>query len=287
MNVPSHLPVVELADGIAGRIQPGDGDAVLWLHGYTVDGSMWGDMWGRLPGWQHIGIDIPGHGASEPLARTGDLPALGRRLGQLCIARDIRHIVAISFGTITATQIAIEFPSHFSTLVLSAPSLAGGPHEKDIARVYSKLVQLYYQFGHGPWMRDVWMKCIIWAGIEKTPGVREELAALVDRHSWEEIKGVAMRLFTEPAQLEDALRRIDASVLVIIGERELPAFRAVAETLNRVVPRCQLLEFADADHLAMVQYPEASARAIEAHLRAHATRVPQIQNKEYRIQNTE
>ena len=272
MSLLSDVPVVELAEGLAGRMQPGDGEAILWLHGYTVDGSMWGDMWGRLPRWQHIAPDLPGHGASEPLDRIGGLPALGQQLGQLCVDRDIRHVVAVSFGTITAIQIAIELPSHFSTIVLAAPSLAGGPHEADIARVYSNLVQLYMQFGHGPWMREVWMKSRIWAGIDREPGVREGLATLVDRHSWAEMKGVAMRLYTQPAQTEDALGRIEASVLVMIGDRELPAFRTVANTLKQTVPDCQEMELADGDHLAILQHPEACAHAIEAHLKAHPAR---------------
>jgi 3-oxoadipate enol-lactonase len=274
MNILSDLPVVEFADGLSGRVQPGQGDKILWLHGYTVDSSMWGDMWRRLPGWHHIGIYFPGHGASKPIDQMGDLATLGRRLGQLCISQEIRHIVAISFGTITATQIAIEFPTAFSTLILSAPSLAGGPQDAEIAQVYVKLFQLYYQSGPGSWMRDVWMGCRVWAGLEKVPGLRETLASLVDRHSWAELQGFAIRLFTQPPQVESALGPIQASALVMIGERELPAFRTVANTLKQVLPRCQLLEFADADHLCMIQYPEAAARAIETHLRAHAVCPP-------------
>ena len=274
MSILSDLPVVELAAGLAGRVQPGEGDKVLWLHGYTIDSSMWGDMWRRLPGWHHIGVDLPGHGASEPIDQMGDLATLGRRLGQLCVAEDIRHIVAISFGTITAIQIAIEFPAHFASIVLSAPALAGGPHEPEIGEVYMRLVQIYLQTGPGPRMREVWMGCRICNGIDQVPGLRASLASLVDRHSWAEIKGYGMLRFTQPPQVESALRRIQAAVLVIIGDRELPAFRTVTQTLQQVLPRIQVREFADADHLGLLQHPELAARSIDAHLRAHAVRPP-------------
>jgi pimeloyl-ACP methyl ester carboxylesterase len=274
MKLLSDLPVIEIAEGLAGRIQPGEGDKVLWLHGYTIDSSAWGDMWRRLPGWHHIGIDFPGHGASQPLTQAGDLPTVGRRLGNLCRAQEIRHLVALSFGTITATQIAMTFPTSFSTVVLSAPSLAGGPQDNDVALAYGKLFQLYRQFGVGPWMREVWMGCQVWAGVDKIPEVKEELASLVERHSWEEMQALTMRHFTHPPQEESALQHIQAAVLVMIGDRELPAFRTVATTLQNVLPRCQLLELADADHLCLFQQPEAAAGAIEAHLRAHAVRPP-------------
>lgn len=282
MTILSDLPVVEIADGLAARIRPGDGDKVLWLHGYTIDSSSWGDMWRRLPGWHHIGIDFPGHGASAPLSQAGDLPTLARRLGNLCMERQIRHIVALSFGTITATQMAIEFPTYFSTVVLSAPGLAGGPQESDIEQLYIKLFQIYYQSGPGPQMRDVWMSGRVWAGVEKVPGLKQSLARLVDRHSWDEMKSFAMRHFTHPPQQESALQPIQAAVLVMIGERELPAFRTVADTLQKVLPRCRLIELADADHLCLLQQPEAAARAIDAHLRAHAVCPPPEPGREKR-----
>jgi len=263
------LPIVQLAEGISGRIQPGAGESVLWLHGYTLDGSMWYDMWPRLPGWQHVAVDLPGHGASGPVEDMVDLPTLGKRLGEMCVARGIRHIVALSFGTITATQMAIEFPSHFSSIVLSAPNLAGATNEPDIPIVYHRLLRYFHQFGKGPWMRHGWMKCRVWTGVEKVPEMREYLASLIDKHSWAEAKGTGMLRFTRPPHTPEALRRIEASVLVIIGDREMNAFKRVAETLRTNIPRCNVLELADGDHLAMIQHPEESARAIEAHLKAN------------------
>ncbi len=268
------LPAVVLDEGLTGRVQPGSGDKILWLHGYTVDARMWLDFWRRLPDWYHVGVDLPGHGGSVPVTDMGDLPTLGRRLGRLCQRQNIRHLVASSVGTITATQIAIEFPSWFSSVVLSAPSLAGGPQEAEIAQVYTKLFQLYALSGAGPQMRDVWMACRVWDGIDRVPGLRQRLATLVDQHSWAEMKGFAMRLYMTHPQPEAALRSIQAPVLIMIGERELPAFREVAGTLTRVLPRSRLLEIPDADHLCMVQYPDAAARAIESHLRAHASHLP-------------
>ena len=41
----------------------GDGPAVVWIDGYTMDSTSWSELWGLLPGWRHLGIDLPGHGA--------------------------------------------------------------------------------------------------------------------------------------------------------------------------------------------------------------------------------
>jgi pimeloyl-ACP methyl ester carboxylesterase len=270
----SELPVVDIDKGMAGRIRPGSGDQVLWLHGYTVDSSLWGDMWERLPGWHHVGIDLPGHGASGPMTDAGDLPTLGRRLGQFCVDRGIRHIVAISFGTMTAIQIAIEFPTYFSTVVLSAPSLAGGPQEPDVQQTYMRLFQLYYTVGTGPQMRDAWMACRVWNGLDKVPGLKEELATLVDRHSWDEMRSFAMKTFVQPAQTQNDIQRVQAAVQIIIGDREMETVRANAEMLTNALPRSERHELTDTDHLCMMQSPDVSARLIDAHLRKHAVHAP-------------
>jgi pimeloyl-ACP methyl ester carboxylesterase len=32
--------------------EAGRGPAVLWIHGYTMDSSVWAELWERLPGWR-------------------------------------------------------------------------------------------------------------------------------------------------------------------------------------------------------------------------------------------
>lgn len=272
----SDLPTTELMDGIAARIQQGVGDKVLWLHGYTLDSSSWGDLWRRLPGWHHIGIDFPGHGASGPLSEAGNLKLLAQRLGNYCRENDIRHIVALSFGTITATQIAIEFPQSFTSIILSAPSLAGGRQESDIEKVYMKLFQLYYQFGPGKELADEWLACRVWDGVDQYPGLPEALRTLVLKHSWDEMRSFAMRHFTQPPQTKEQLQPIETSLLVLIGEHEMAAFRDSANVVVQSVANAELFELPDAAHICLLQTPELASQKIDQHLRKNAVKLPPI-----------
>jgi 2-succinyl-6-hydroxy-2,4-cyclohexadiene-1-carboxylate synthase len=274
MTLLATEPAVPLCEGIAGRVRPGDGDKILWVHGYTLDSSSWGEMWRLLPGWYHLGIDLPGHGASGPVAEVESLPALARRLGEFCRRQGVRHVVGLSFGTITTTQMVLEFPDLFSSVVLAAPSLAGAPQDPEVEQTYTRLGQLYHFLGPGAHLRAVWMRCRAWNGVEKRPRLREVLAELVGQHSWQELKGFAIRRLLEPPQPEAALRRIHAPVLTLVGDQELPAFRDCAAVLQRVLPRCSGHELADTGHLCLLQSPEPAAVVIDAHLRAHALRAP-------------
>ena len=74
-----------MSGGLALREQPGAGEAVLWLHGYTMDSRIWEEAWALLPGPRHLGLDLPGHGGSPP-APGLDLPALGRRVAEVARA---------------------------------------------------------------------------------------------------------------------------------------------------------------------------------------------------------
>jgi 2-succinyl-6-hydroxy-2,4-cyclohexadiene-1-carboxylate synthase len=270
----AELQQLEVGGGVVARVQPGSGTKVLWIHGYTLDSSSWREMWGRLPGWHHFGLDLPAHGASAPIGAVDDLSALGRSVAAFCKAQEIRHVVALSFGTLTAIQAAIEAPDWFHAMVLGAPTLAGGPSDPRVSASYFTLHQLYKTAGPGEVMRAAWMSCIAWKGIVELPALHSELGAIVERHQWTELAEWGILRLLQPPQNEDQLGRIQAPVLILIGDRDLPAFHTCADILLRTVPTCARVILKDTDHLCMLQSPEPSALHIEDHLRAYGASAP-------------
>ncbi len=115
-------PRVDLRARTVGR-----GPAVLWIHGYTMDSSLWRPLWELLPGFRHIGVDLPGHGRSGPLSPDATLPGLAARLASLAQAESARAVVAISLGSCLALQLAIEWPELIDRLVVGAATIAGAP----------------------------------------------------------------------------------------------------------------------------------------------------------------
>jgi 2-succinyl-6-hydroxy-2,4-cyclohexadiene-1-carboxylate synthase len=263
------LVQLDVGGGVRACVQPGAGTKVLWIHGYTLDSRSWREMWRRLPGWYHIGLDLPGHGVSAPIGAEDDLRLLGERVAAFCREQEIRHVVALSFGTLTATQAAIAAPEWFDAIVLGAPTLAGGPSDPRVAASYWALHQIYKTTGPGPEMKAVWMDCIAWHGIDELPELREELGALVLEHQWTELAEWGILKLLQPAQTEEELKRIRTPVLILIGDRDLPAFHTCADILERTVAGCCRVTLANTDHLCMLQSPEPSAAEIEAHLCRH------------------
>jgi pimeloyl-ACP methyl ester carboxylesterase len=88
----------------------GHGPAVLWIHGYTMDSTLWRPVWDLLPGFRHIGVDLPGHGGFGPLRSDETLPSLAARIATQARALRARKVVALSFGSCVALENAAAEP---------------------------------------------------------------------------------------------------------------------------------------------------------------------------------
>jgi pimeloyl-ACP methyl ester carboxylesterase len=258
---------VELGAGLAGRVRAGDGPAVLWLHGYTMDSRIWDELWDELPGWDHIGADLPGHGAS-PAHEVGDLPALGRRVARLARERGARRLVALSFGTLLALQAAIDDPDAFDAIVLAAPALAGGPEDPAARIRYIQLAELHRTFGPGPHLTSLWLRSPphIFTTLRTFPERFDRVAAIIAEHRWTELGDArTQRLQASPHRPAD-LARISASVLLVRGTGELPAFARCAAAIRASVPGAREVVLPGLGHLCLLEDPVATAPPVRAHL---------------------
>jgi pimeloyl-ACP methyl ester carboxylesterase len=166
-----------------------------------------------------------------------------------------------------ALQVVLARPAAFETLTMAAPALGGGPVEPAVGVRYLELFELYRRRGPGPWMTELWMRSPPETFAHATESLRAHLAAVIDRHSWGDfdrpdfgICGFA-RQFQDPNELAHAAARL----LILIGSRELEAFRKAAAILHDVRPDAQVVELAGAGHLCLLQAAEQSARSIAEH----------------------
>ena len=247
----------------------GRGPAVLWIHGYTMDCTLWPPLWDLLPGFRHVGIDLPGHGRSGPLRGDDTLPGLAERIAGIAQDEQASRIVGLSFGSAVALQLASSFPGLVSRLAIAAPAIAGAQPAAGVIRRDMQLALLYRMAGPGPHMTKLWMTSPpdIFLGTQDHPGLRERLRQVIDGHSWAEIGSGAMRSLSSHMHTNDALSRISAATLVITGDRDMPAFAANASRLGAVIPDCTLVTVPDAGHLCLLERPGQVAGQLAAHLR--------------------
>ncbi|MEV7418768.1 alpha/beta hydrolase [Streptomyces sp. NPDC089919] len=250
----------------------GSGPAVLWVHGYTMDATLWRPLWRLLPGFRHIGVDLPGHGRSAPLKAGTTLPELGGRVLELARAVGARRWAGLSFGSTVVLEMALTEPGAADRLVLGAPTPAGGPPDPAARKRYVELLMLRRMRGAAAagQLADLWMTAPpdIFRGTERHPVLRAELRAVIARHSWAELDDGAMAGLAARVHTPAELARITAGTLALTGAADMPVFHANAALLARTLPRCRSVGVPGTGHLPLLERPWDLAGALAVHLDA-------------------
>ncbi len=247
----------------------GGGPAVVWLHGYTLDSSAWQPLWDLLPGWRHVGLDLPGHGQSRPLRRGETLADIAGLVATCLRESGARRLVGMSYGGMAALETAISYPKALDRLVLAAPVLGGGPVDPDAQSCNLELMRLARERGQGPWLTDRWMSVppAIFAGTMTRPSLRSTLRRLVEAHSWRELTEGTMVEVSSTDQPARRLELIDARTLLIVGEDDMAAFKRGAEIIRRAVGDCRRVYLTDCGHMPLLEEPGTAAPLLADFLR--------------------
>ncbi|WP_374147201.1 alpha/beta fold hydrolase [Sphingomonas sp. 28-63-12] len=250
------------------RPAAGAGPRLLWVHGYTLDSRLWAPLWRALPGWDHIGIDLPGHGGSRAITPADTIAHFAAAVIEVADRLEVDDLIGLSFGGTVCLEAAGQAPSRFRRLILSAPALPGGPEDQDAADCNQELRRLARDRGIGPWLAERWLQVppAIFAGAKRDSGLFAQIAATVGAHRWDELfcPGFAPR----ETGLDKRLTHVTALVLLILGDDDIASFARTAELLRRRLPHATIAFVADAGHLAPLERPAAVARLVADHLAA-------------------
>jgi pimeloyl-ACP methyl ester carboxylesterase len=246
----------------------GAGPAVLWIHGYTMDATTWAPLWELLPGWRHVGVDLPGHGRSGPIEPGWSMAGFADRVGEVAAAEGAEAVVALSFGSIVALQLAIQRPELVRTMVLGAATIAGAPEVPEAGRRYREMLALRRIGAPAEAIAALWMTSPpdIFRGTEKHPRLRSALREVIVRHSWAELDTGAMAPIRSAVHTDADLARITARTLVVTGTEDMPVYLDNAARLGRTVPDVTLRTVPAAGHLVLLERPAEVAPLIAAHL---------------------
>jgi 3-oxoadipate enol-lactonase len=179
------------------------------------------------------------------------------------------RVVALSFGSCVALQLAIDEPQLVRKLVLGAPTIAGAPDQPGTAQRYRELMMLRRIGADPDQLTERWMQSPpdIFRGTERHPELRGRLREAIGRHRWAELYSGAMRSVGAAVHTDEQLGRIAARTLVVTGTEDMPTFLDNAERLRRQVADVEVLSLAEAGHLVLIERPAEVAGALARHLR--------------------
>ena len=245
----------------------GEGPAVCWIHGYTMDSRLWDDIWPHLPGYRHVGIDLPGHGQSPPLRAGTSMSELAEGVAAILRREQAGRLVAMSLGTMVAFEVAIRRLHPLAKLAVVAPALVGMPAAAGTAGQYRTLTALR-RMGLGGALTDVWMSRTsgIFAGLSRYPERFAALRGVVDDHGWAELDvGGPTAFYREPQHSGD-LPGSAGELLVLAGDEDMPEFRDLCGRLGTEVTGAQMVTLPGAGHLPLLEQPELALPVLRAFL---------------------
>lgn len=277
----TFYPLVNLGGGMAGRRSGGVGEGVFWLHPYGLDSSCWAELWDRLPGWRHVGVDLPGHGLSEPLVPREDLAALARRLGEAASRHGARHLVGLSLGANLALAMALAGPQAYSSVVLASPLPEDTAGSEGFWVRYRELANMYAMAGFGEHLRGRLMlvEPSSFDGARARPGLWERLWRIVGRQPFWDLAYAGYLRALSTSWPEEALRGLDIPTLLVVGEHVAAGSKGEAGRWAAALPASRLAQLEGATHFSLLESPASAAAVLDAHLGGHVLSMAEGQAK--------
>lgn len=254
-----------LVDGlrIAYR-STGAGTPLLLLHGGMLDSRSWQrQLDGLSDRWHVVAWDAPGCGGSDDAPEGWSLDDIARCVVAFAraLGLDRPHVVGLSFGAGLALAVERVEPSFARSLVLVS-GYAGWSGSLPPEEVAARLAAVHDAAEHPrpPQLEDG----LPFTGPNPPPEVLEEL--LEQTRAARPVNAlVSARAFAE-ADLRPVLPRIAVPVLVVHGEHDKRAPRAVAEALAAAIPTASLVVLPGVGHVLNQEDAPALERVLRPFL---------------------
>jgi pimeloyl-ACP methyl ester carboxylesterase len=243
----------------------GSGQAVVFVHGFTLDTRMWDDQFVPLARrFRAIRYDLRGFGKSalptdQAYSHVDDLNSLLD-----CLDVPQAHLVGLSKGGAVALDFALEYPQRTQTLVL-IDTVLGGFHWSPEGSARDGLVWQRAREAGIPAAKESWLTHPLFAPAQRQPAVAARLVRIVDEYSgWHFIHANPERGLEPPAA--QRLGELGMPVLAMVGEHDIPDFRQITDLVCQQVPQAKRLVVPGVGHMANMEAAELVTEAVLAFL---------------------
>ena len=242
----------------------GSGTPVVLLHAFTFDTRMWDEQFEILArDYRVIRYDARGFGRSSTptpgraYSHPEDLAAL---LAKLDAHKP--HLVGASMGGRIALDFAVTQPDAARSVIVIATVIGGWPWSRAWLEAYAPVIRAGRR-GDIAAAKTAWLALPLFASARDHPQVAERVKRMVDEYSgWHFVNADPERRVAPPTLSQ--LAKIRASTLAIVGDRDLPEFQRMAESVERQVANAQRLNVPGAGHLPGMEMPEFTTKALRA-----------------------
>ena len=249
----------------------GAGPAVVLVHGYVGEGrATWRPQLDTLAGeFTVVALDLPGVGGSSDPPENFGIGGYADALASFidAVQLDRPHVVGLSFGGTVALELNRRHPNIAATLVLVS-AYAGwlGSLTRDGAE--QRLDQALRLSRLSP---DEFVAALLPTMFAEgtSPGTVEEFGESMRRFHPDGFRAMARACFVD---VRDALDDVRIPTLIVHGELDTRAPRAVADGLHAAIEASSLTVLPGAGHLCNLEVPDLVNDAIARFLRTAVDR---------------
>jgi pimeloyl-ACP methyl ester carboxylesterase len=244
----------------------GGGPALVFLHGHPFSRAMWASQLDALSDeFRVVAPDLPGYGASPPLAQVMSMRRFADAVVELLDALGVRRatFVGLSMGGLVAMELGLGHPERVDGLVLAATT-AAPPTEEDVERRRRAAADIdaHGMLGHTAEM----LPRLFGPAASRDPALTVPIVTTMLRTS-PAGAAAALRGRAERPAYERLLGGLGPPALVVAGDRDAYSTKEVTDQLVAALPDPEVLLLPGVGHFPNLEAPEAFDEAVRAFAR--------------------
>jgi 3-oxoadipate enol-lactonase len=240
----------------------GDGPAVLFVHGFPLDRTMWRAQIESLKDCRRIAPDLRGMGQSDAPDLGYSMNIYATDLAGLLDALDIENVVLC--GLSMGGYIAFEFLRHWRSRVrgLVLMDTRAGADSAEARRARDTSAAIARDGGPAALAEMMLPKLLAPSTLAEQPDIVERVRQMVLRTPVAGIIGALAAMRDRPDS-ESLLSTLgDIPTLIVVGEADTVTPPEEAEAMVRAIPGAQLAVIRGAGHLSPLERPDEVSRRL-------------------------
>jgi 3-oxoadipate enol-lactonase len=244
----------------------GEGPAVLFVHGYPLDHTIWREQIDRLEGYRRIAPDLRGMGRSDAPDLGYGMEIYAADLAALLDSLGVDDVIlcALSMGGYIAFEFLRNWRSRVRGLVLM--DTRAEPDTPESRRGRDATAALARERGSSAVAEAMLPKVLAPATLAERPKVVERVRAMMAATPVAGVVG-ALAAMRDRAGSEALLPTLAGlPTLVVVGEADDLTPPDGARTMAQAIPGARLVVIPGAGHLPPVEQPGATTNALHEFL---------------------
>lgn len=242
----------------------GTGPAVLLLHGFPLDHTIWEHQMDRLAAkYRVLAPDLPGMGKSQPIP-SAIVPTIWLLAEEVLALMDARKVgeaavVGHSMGGYIALAMYHLAPERVTGLAfVCSQALADTPEARHNRFALIRAVE---EKGSGA-AAEAMLPKLFAPSVPTDSPLRQQTDAIIRRTSAQGIKAALLAMARRP-DLTPYLHEVSVPTLVLTGDQDLAIPPERSLKIREALPDATVVRLPNTGHMPMLEAPDAVSDALE------------------------